>query len=76
MKEDDLMMPLILAEEGQDNMIRKVSGSPEIKQHLEDMGFVPGTFVTVITKNPGNVIVNVKNVRIGLSRELAQKIMI
>ena len=70
------MMPLIFAEPGEANLIKKVGGSHEVKQHLEDLGFVVGTPVTVITEIGGNVIVNVKEVRIAISREMAQRIMI
>ena len=70
------MMPLIFAEPGEANTIKKVGGSPEVKQHLSDLGFVVGTPVTVIAEISGNVIVNVKEVRIAISREMAQKIMI
>ena len=61
------MMPLILAAVGETNTIRKVSGNPEVKKHLEDLGFV------VIG---GNLIVNVKESRIAISREMAGKIMV
>ncbi|MBP5293600.1 MAG: ferrous iron transport protein A [Clostridia bacterium] len=70
------MLPLTLAEEGKEYTIRKVSGSPEVKQHLYDMGFVIGGTVTIVTSNSGNVIVNVKNVRIAIGKEMAQKVMI
>ena len=70
------MMPLTFAEAGETNVIKKVGGNPEVKQHLEDMGFVAGTPVSVITAIGGNVIVNVKEVRVAISREMAQKIMI
>ena len=70
------MLPLTLAEEGKEYTIRKVSGSPEVKQHLGDMGFVIGGTVTIVTSNSGNVIVNVKNVRIAIGKEMAQKVMI
>ena len=70
------MMPLTFAEAGETNVIKKVGGNPEVKQHLEDMGFVAGTPVSVITAIGCNVIVNVKEVRVAISREMAQKIMI
>ncbi len=70
------MVPLIYSNVGEDNVIKKVSGSPEVKKHLEDLGFVPGTVVSLITTLDGNVIVNVKNVRIAISKEMAQKIYI
>ena len=70
------MLPLNVASPGEENVIRKVGGSPEVKKHLEDLGFVAGSTVTVVTTLGGNVIVNVKESRIAISREMAQKIMI
>lgn len=70
------MMPLILANVNEDNMIKKIGGSPEVKKHLENLGFVPGGSVTVITEIAGNLIVNVKESRVAISREMAQKIYI
>ena len=70
------MMPLILAVAGETNTIRKVSGNPEVKKHLEDLGFVVGGEVTVVSAIGGNLIVNVKESRIIISREMAGKIMV
>lgn len=70
------MMPLALAEIGEENIIKKVGGSPEIKKHLEDMGFVAGSVVKIISILGGNVIVNIKESRIAISEEMARKIMI
>ena len=70
------MIPLALANVGETNTIRKIGGSPEVKLHLENLGFVVGGQVTVITMLGGNVIVNVKETRVAISREMAQKIMI
>ena len=70
------MMPLVLADPGQEQIIKKVGGSQEMRKHLEDMGFVPGGSVTVVNTIGGNVIVQVKESRGGISREKAQKIMI
>lgn len=70
------MMPLTLANVGEKNMIRKVGGNPEVKKHLENLGFVAGGNVTVVTTMAGNVIVNVKEARVAISCEMAQKIMI
>ena len=70
------MMPLILAAAGETNTIRKVSGKPEVKKHLEDLGFVVGGEVTVVSAIGGNLIVNVKESRIAISREMAGKIMV
>ena len=70
------MMPLILAAIGETNMIRKVGGNPEVKKHLEDLGFVAGGHVTVISALGGNLLVNVKDSRVAISREMAGKIMV
>lgn len=69
-------MPLALANTGEENTIKKIGGSPEIKKHLENLGFVVGGNVTVITTLGGNVIVNVKEARVAISEEMARKIMI
>lgn len=70
------MLPLILANVGEEYIIRKVGGSPEVKKHLEDLGFVVGGTVSVINTIGGNLIVNVKDSRIAISREMAQKISV
>ncbi|MDD6320361.1 MAG: FeoA family protein [Oscillospiraceae bacterium] len=70
------MMPLTFAAVGEENTIKKVGGNPEVKKHLENLGFVAGGNVTVVTSMAGNVIVNVKETRVAISREMAQKIMI
>ena len=70
------MMPLVLAEAGEEQIIKKVGGNQELKQHLADMGFVPGETVTVISTVGGNVIVKIKESRVAISKEMAQKIMI
>lgn len=69
-------MPLTLAEVGEENIIKKIGGKQEVKAHLETLGFVVGGAVTVVSAIGGNVIVNVKEARIAVSREMAQKIMI
>ena len=70
------MMPLTLATVGEENIIKRIGGLPEVRQHLENLGFVVGGTVTVITTLGGIVIVNVKEARIAISKEMAQKIMI
>ena len=70
------MMPLVYADTGTVNIIRKISGKPEIKKHLEDLGFVAGAPITVVSTVNGNLIVNVKNTKVALDKELAEKIMI
>ena len=69
-------MPLSLADVGEENTVKKIGGSPEIKKRLENLGFVVGGNVTVITSLNGNVIVNVKDSRVAISEEMARKIMI
>ncbi len=70
------MMPLTLAETDEENIIKKIGGKPEVKAHLETLGFVVGGTVTVVSTMNGNVIVKVKESRVAVSKELAQKIMI
>ena len=82
------MMPLMFANTGETNIIKKVGGSPEpnvikkvggrseTKKFLENLGFVSGGEVTVISALGGNVIVNVKETRVAISEEMARKIMI
>ena len=70
------MMPLTLAEVGEENIIKKIGGRQEVRSHLENLGFIAGGAVTVINTIGGNVIVNVKESRIAISKEMAQKIII
>lgn len=70
------MMPLSLAIVGEENTIKKIGGSPEVRQHLENLGFVVGGNVTVVTALGGNVIVNVKEARVAISEEMARRIMV
>ena len=69
-------MPLTMANSGEENIIKKVGGNPVTKKFLESLGFVAGGTVTVISENGGNVIVNVKESRVAVSKEMANKIMI
>ena len=69
-------MPLILAKAGEQNIIKRVGGKPETRKFLENLGFVAGGTVTIISEISGNVIVNVKASRVAVSREMAQKIMV
>ena len=70
------MMPLVFAENGEENIIKKVGGTPETKKHLEDLGFVPGGAVTVVTTVGGNLIVNIKESRVAIGKDMANKIMV
>ena len=69
-------MPLTLAAVGEENIIKRIWGKQEVKAHLENLGFVVGGAVTIINTIGGNVIVNVKESRIAISKETAQRIMI
>lgn len=70
------MVPLIFAIVGEENIIKKVEGKSDIRAHLEDLGFVPGARVTVISTMGGNLIVNIKDTRIAIGRDMAGKIMV
>ena len=70
------MMPLTFAAVGEENTIVKIGGKPEVKKQLENLGFVVGGTVKVVSAMGGNLIVNVKEARVGISQEMAQKIMI
>ena len=70
------MMPLALANIGEENLIHKVGGSPGMKKHLEDLGFTAGGTVTVVASLGGNIIVKIKESRVAISEEMARKIMI
>lgn len=70
------MMPLVFAEKGEPQIIKKIGGSPEVKKHLEDLGFNVGGEVSILNSLGENVIVKVKESRIALSDELARKIMV
>ena len=70
------MLPLTYATPGEEAIIRKVGGNPEVKQHLENLGFTPGGSVILISTLGGNVIVKVKESRIALNADLAKRIMI
>ena len=69
-------MPLTLAALGQDYIIKRIGGNPDVRAHLQNLGFVSGATVTVVSSMGGNLIVNVKNARIAISKEMAQKIFI
>ena len=70
------MMPLTLMSPGEDAIIQRIGGKPEVRQHLENLVFVVGGNVSVINTIGGNLIVNVKDARVAISREMAQKIMV
>ena len=70
------MMPLTFADVDEEYVVKKIGGKPEVRKHLENLGFVAGAGVSVINTIGGNVIVKVKEARVAISREMAQKIMI
>ena len=70
------MMPLTMLNTGETNTIKKVGGKEETKRFLENLGFVVGGNVMIVNKLGGNVIVNVKEARVAISEEMAQKIMV
>lgn len=70
------MMPLVYAEVGESQIIKRIGGSPDVKKHLEDMGFTVGSEVSVVSAIGENLIVKVKESRVAVSEELARKIMI
>ena len=69
-------MPLTMAKEGEANVIRKVGGKEETKRFLENLGFVVGGSVTVVSEIGGNMIVNVKDSRIAIGKDMANRIMV
>jgi len=69
-------MPLALASIGDSHIVKRVGGNADTRQFLETLGFTIGCAVTIISENHGNIIVSIKNSRIAISKEIAQKIMI
>lgn len=70
------MMPLTMASVGEKNIVKKISGKEEIRHFLESLGFVNGSEVTVVNEMAGNVIVNVKDTRVAISKTMANKIIV
>ena len=70
------MIPLVFANIGDSNIIKRISGNAETKRHLENLGFVPGGEVSVVSKICGNIIVNVKESRVALGEDMARRILI
>ena len=69
-------MPLSMVNAGELNIIKRVSGKEETKKFLENLGFVAGSAVTVISQTGGNIIVNIKDSRIAIGKDMANKIMV
>ena len=70
------MMPLTFADIEEDNIIKRIGGTPEVKKHLENLGFVVDGSVKVVNRMGNNIIVNVKESRIAISEGMANKIMV
>ena len=70
------MMPLSMIKEGEPNIIKKVGGKEETRKFLENLGFVTGGTGTVISQTGGNMIVNVKDSRVAIGKDMANKIMV
>ena len=70
------MMPLNLAVPGQEQIIRRVGGSPEIRRHLEDLGFTVGGTVSLVAVLNGSVIVKVRESRVAIDEGMALRIMV
>ena len=70
------MMPLSMVKEGEPNIIKKVGGKEETRKFLGNLGFVTGGTVTVISQTGGNMIVNVKDSRVAIGKDMANKIMV
>ena len=69
-------MPLTMVKEGEPNTIKRVGGKEETRRFLENLGFVPGGVVTVVNQIGGNMIVNVKDSRVAIGKDMANNIMV
>ena len=69
-------MPLTMANSGEELIIRKIGGNGETRRFLEGLGFVVGGNVTVVSEISGNVIVKVKESRVAVSKEMAQRVIV
>lgn len=70
------MLPLTMASQGEPVTIKKIGGKQETKKFLETLGFVVGGTITVVSEINGNMIVNVKDSRVGIGKDMANKIMV
>ena len=70
------MMPLTMANAGEENIIKKVGGKEDTRRFLENLGFVAGAAVTVISQVEGNIIGNIKDSRVAIGKDMANKIMV
>lgn len=70
------MMPLSMVNVGEKRSIQRITGKDEVRRFLENLGFVEGSSVTVVSQNGGNLIVNVKDTRVAIDRSMANRIMV
>ncbi len=70
------MMPLTMAKNGETNIIQKITGKDEVRQHLATLGFVVGESVTVVSEIGGNMILNIKDTRVALDKSMTNRIMV
>lgn len=70
------MMPLSMVREGEPNIIKRIGGKEDTRRFLENLGFVTGGTVTVVSGNGGNMIVNIKDSRVAIGKDMANKIMV
>jgi len=70
------MMPLTMVKTGEVSVIKKVGGKEETRKFLESLGFVTGSAVTVVSEISGNMIVNVKDSRVAINKEMANEIIV
>lgn len=71
-----MSMPLTMAPTGEQNVIKKIGGKEETRRFLENLGFVTGGMVTVVSEIGGNMIVNVKDSRVAIGKDMANKILV
>ena len=72
----NVMMPLTMLNAGETNTIKRVGGKEETKRFLENLGFVAGGNVTVVSETGGNLIVNIKDSRVAIGKDMANKIIV
>ena len=71
-----MSMPLTMVTTGEPNVIKKIGGKEETRRFLENLGFVTGGMVTVVSEIGGNMIVNVKDSRVAIGKDMANKILV
>ena len=69
-------MPLYMSQIGKEYLVKKICGLEETKHHLKNLGFIPGAQVSIVSVMCGNIIVQIKDARVAVSKELATKIII